>query len=264
MATPNNEPCNWFAVFRTDENCGWLYTELTEGRLRQGWGVPGLGLRTAGGGEVSKAEWADAYRAHTDWGNPSRMRFAILSRMIEMHEGDIVVVPKMPQWNQFTVARVSGEYLFEPDGDHGDFGHIVPVDPVSVRTFDYRANNDAFLVSGQAVRQAFRDQGYQVQEDHRRYDGEGGDVDIVVLPPAGHGLFLPAEIAVQVKWKQGIDENDKEAVRQIGDWTKSEGSEAAKYVISSASGFTGRAREEAAADGVVLIGGNKGAKITKR
>ena len=59
-----------------------------------------------------------------------------------------------------------------------------------------------------------------MQEDHRRYDGKGGDVDIVVLPPAGHGLFLPAEIAVQVKWKQGIDENDEEAVRQIVGLTK--------------------------------------------
>ena len=77
----------------------------------------------------------------------------------------------------------------------------------------------------------------------------------MVLPPAGHGLFLPAEIAVQVKWKQGIGKNDEEAVRQIVGLTKSEESEAAKYVISSASGFTDRAREEAAADGVVLIGG---------
>ena len=119
-------------------------------------------------------------------------------------------------------------------------------------------NGDRFE---EAVRQAFRDQGYQVQEDHRRYDGKGGDVDIVVLPPAGHGLFLPAEIAVQVKWKQGIDENDEEAVRQIVGLPKSEESEAAKSVISSASDFTDRAREEAAADGVVLIGGNKGAKI---
>ena len=40
------------------------------------------------------------------------------------------------------------------------------------------------------------------------------------------GLFLPAEIAVQVKWKQGVDENDEESVRQIVKWAKSEGSNA--------------------------------------
>ena len=68
----------------------------------------------------------------------------------------------------------------------------------------------------EAVRQAFREQGYEVK-DHRHYDGRGGDVDILVSPPARHGLFQPDEIAVQVKWKQGVDAHDEGAVGQIGD-----------------------------------------------
>ena len=71
-----------------------------------------------------------------------------------------------------------------------------------------------------AVRQCFIDQGYEVKE-YRRYDGEGGDMDMVVSPPPSrHGLFLPAEIAVQVKWKQGVDKEDARAVKQIDRWAE--------------------------------------------
>ena len=325
MATNGNEKPNWFTVFRTDKNnVVWLHKELTEGRLRQGWGAPGFSLKTADDRRIGKTQWEETYRAH--WGEyPSTMRFAILTRMLDMKYGDVVVVPKMPEWDQFTIARVSGGYRFEIDGDRKDFRHIVPVYRNSVRSFSYRANDDAFLVSAifsranhrsavsfcykaeqveaahrllqspsdltskpqkelsqaaindafkaaatalrdqiedwngprfeEAVRQAFRDQGYVIK-DHRHFDRQGGDADILVSPPASpYGLFLPAEIAVQVKWKQGVDENDEESVRQIVKWAKSEGSNAVKYVISSASGFTDDAIKLADENDVVLIGG---------
>ena len=41
-----------------------------------------------------------------------------------------------------------GRYRFEADEDREDFGHIVPVQRDSVRTFGYRADEDAYLVSG--------------------------------------------------------------------------------------------------------------------
>ena len=323
----DNEMPDWFTVFRMAENDGWLYKELTEGRLRQGWGAPGLALRTADGRPVEKSQWEETYREKVGhiWGDPSPQRFAILRRMLEMDDGSMVVVPKMPERNQFTIARVSGPYRFEIDRDQGDFGHIVPVHPDSVRTFDYRADEDAFLVSAlfarakhrsaiswcetsqqveaahrllqrkgsqtsrsdedlyhgaindafkaaatalrtqiegwngprfeRAVQQAFRDQGYEIKP-LRRFDGQGADADILVSPPASSlGLFLPAEIAVQVKWRQGVDENAEEAIKQIVKWAKSEGSDAMKCVISSASGFTDEAYELAAANNVVLISG---------
>ena len=323
-----NEKPDWFTVFRTDtdeENAGWLYTELTEGRLRQGWGAPGFALETADGRRVEKTQWEAAYKAH--WKeDPSLRRFAILTRMLDMEEGSVVVVPKMPEWNQFTIARVSGRYRFEIDGeDRKDFRHIVPVHRGSVRRFGYHADNDAFLISGlfaranhwsavsfcynaeqveaahrllqrqssptskpqkelsraainntfkdaatalrdqvkdwngsrfeEAVRQAFRDQGYTIK-DHRHFDCQGADADILVSPPASpYGLFLPAEIAVQVKWKQGLDEYDDKAVKQIVSFVEWQRTDAMKCVISSASGFTDKARELAAADDVHLIGG---------
>ena len=327
MATNGNEKPDWFTVFRTDtdeENAGWLYTELTEGRLRQGWGAPGFALETADGRRVEKTQWEAAYKAHWEE-DPSLRRFAILTRMLDMEAGDVVVVPKMPEWNQFTIARVSGPYWFKADQEREDFGHIVPVHPESIRTFGYRADNDAFLVSSlfarahhrspvsfcenhdqvkaahwllqgesrttskpeeelsraaindafkaaaralrdqvknwngprfeEAVRQAFRDQGYAIK-DHRHFDRQGGDADILVSPPASlYGLFLPAEIAVQVKWRQGVDEYDEESIRQIVKWAESEGSAAGKFVISSASRFTDKAFKMAYENDVVLIGG---------
>ena len=60
---------------------------------------------------------------------------------------------------------------------------------------------------------------------------------------------------MQVKWKQGLDEDDDEAVKQIDEWVKWQGIDAMKCVISSASGFTDKGRELAAANNVHLIGG---------
>ena len=60
---------------------------------------------------------------------------------------------------------------------------------------------------------------------------------------------------MQVKWKEGVDEDDAWAVKQIAQWARWQESRATKYVISSATGFTAMAREEAAAHGVVLVGG---------
>ena len=326
MNSQKNTEREWFTIFRTHEGDTWLHEELRDGRLRQGWGVPGLSLIAGHDKPVDKRGWEAAYREQTGWGDPSPKRFAILNRMLELDDGDIVVMPKMPSWDRFTVARVSGRYRFEVALGRDDFGHIVPVYRDSVRTFAHRSNDQAFLVSAlfsranhwsavsfcsgaeqvsavrrllempgsvaekprgellatamddvfrdaakffaktvagwngprfeDAVRQRFIEQGYQVIKDYNRYDGEGSDMDMVVSPPPSrHGPFLPAEIAVQVKWKQGRDEDDVEAVKQIVRWAEWQGSTANKYVISSASGFTKEARKEAEKNGVVLIGG---------
>ena len=67
-------------------------------------------------------------------------------------------------------------------------------------------------------------QKYKVSDDHPRYDGQGADCDILVSPPpSSYDLFLPEEIAIQVKWKQGIDDNDVEGIRQIIKWTELHG-----------------------------------------
>ena len=327
MAANINEELEWFTVFRMDENNGWLYQELTEGRLRQGWGAPGCALLTADGQRVDRAEFLEGYiEAYEEEASPRR--FAILTRMLDLNDGDVVVIPKMPEWNQFTIARVSHPgYEFDYESELDDYRHIVHIESESVRTFDYRANEYAYLISGlfaranhrpaisfcysaeqiqaacllleqpnninpnpnlpeefyrtaiddafrtaaialdeqiknwngprfeKAVWQAFKDQGYEMKSP-RRYDGQGGDVDMLVSPPTSpYGVFLPGEIAVQVKWIQGVDNDDANAVAQIIQWAESQGSNAAKYVISSASGFTEDAQNHAADGDVILIGG---------
>ena len=59
---------------------------------------------------------------------------------------------------------------------------------------------------------------------------------------------------MQVKCKQGADIEDKKAVSQIVTWAESQGSDAMKCVISSASGFTWEAHKFAADEDVMLIG----------
>ena len=124
----NNEELNWFTVFRMDENDDWLFPELQAGRLRQGWGAPGCTLMTADGRRVDKTVFEEGYKE--DFGEkPSSRRFAILTGMLDLNSGDVVVVPKMPVWNQFTIARVSEGYEFDTGSNLDDYRHIVHVDP---------------------------------------------------------------------------------------------------------------------------------------
>ncbi|MCY4356629.1 MAG: restriction endonuclease [Gammaproteobacteria bacterium] len=311
-------------IFRVDEDNEWIRNELDQGRLRQGWGDDGLSLVNSAGERIDKSNWENA--AYKRWGeNPSPRRFVILSKMLELTSGDFVIVPKMPEWNQFTIARVSGSYKFEVAEGQKDFGHIIPVDKESIRKFHYKANKQSFIVSAlfsranhrpavsfcnseehvnvvsqllemyseaseaqsndllaqvmdsayreaaktlasevekwngprfeDAVRQSFEEQGYQIKYC-KRYDGEGSDIDMLVSPPANqYTSFVPAEIAVQVKWKQGIDQDESSAIDQISKWADWQCSEAKKIVISSASEFTKKAHEKASDKGVELICG---------
>ena len=312
-------------VFRTadpDNLGGMLYKELKEGRLRQGWGAPGLALLDANGKSVSKGDWEKNYQDH--WNEaPSRRRYSALAKMLEIVEGDIVVLPNQPARGLFSIARVAGVYRFEENRLHQeDFGHVIPVAPNSLRTFNFRADYDADKISSlfsrarhrppvtfvsdehlfdaavkllekesnldahedmdavamneairaaakamqeeikkwnghrfeEAVRRAFKNQGYTVEEQYRTFNRKGGDVDIVVSPPSkNYRLFMPQEIAVQVKWKQGIDRDDAHAVEQLVKWEEIDTVQ--KFVISSADSFTPKCKKMADEEGITLIGG---------
>lgn len=324
MTTDTTAP-ERITIFRThigipDE----IYKELKAGRLRQGWGHPSLRLRDENGDQIPKWQWEKSYADYAKWGAPTPRRYGILARMLSMQPGEVVVMPKCPKRNQFSVACVNGTYQFGDELDN-DIGHIIPVAPDSVRTFDYRASDDAYTVSSlfsranhrspvtfaydsnhiqaalrllnesqdclqakekielvqaalddalkvaaetmrkevaswngkhfeAAVKQAFQNQNYTIVADYPTYDGKGGDVDIVVRPPSNNfSLFMPQEIGVQVKWKQGIDTNDIAAVNQLVKWQ--EGDAVQKFVISSADDFTDECKKKAEDEGITLIGG---------
>ena len=105
-----SEQPNSFTVFRTDETSQeYLYRELRAGCLRQGWGSPGLALKTADGHLVEKPEW-EANHNNAYGKAPGPKKYANLRHMLDLNEGEVVVVPKMPEQHQFTIARVQGGY----------------------------------------------------------------------------------------------------------------------------------------------------------
>ena len=327
--TENHDNKKRIVIFRTgtgegEDIASKLYEELKSGHLRQGWGAECMSLLDKNGEQVPKSEWEKNYE--DQWNEPpTKRRYSALASMLQIEDGDVVIMPKMPAYDQFSIARASGKYTFENKSlIRNDFGHIIPVYAGSVRTFNRRANDDAYAVGSlfpranhrypvtfaydqkhidaaikllqepqdsligksnkeliqaaldgaiekaaeamkeevkswngpqfeKAVRTAFENQGYETLQ-YRRYDGKGADVDIVVRPPSNnYSLFMPEEIAVQVKWKQGLDKNDIIGVKQLACWSESDTVQ--KFLISSADRFTNDAKKKAEAEGIILIGG---------
>lgn len=142
-----------------------LHEELHAGRLRQGWGCVGNGasmaLRDEKGARIPRDVWEENYRRakpHRCWTLHPK-RYDILSRMLELRGGDVVIVPKMPTDEEFSVARVNGPYTFQrPDwpvpcadgcaDGHVDFGHIISVDPASVEHFARGQNSHTSIIAG--------------------------------------------------------------------------------------------------------------------
>ena len=110
-------------VFRIASDVDFVQDELQQGRLRQGWSPPGTSLLNADGSERNKEEWTQAYESAWDE-SPSRMRHGILRRMLDMNKGDLIFIPKAPEYGYFTIAEVeeSRGYRFE-----NPYGHIIPV-----------------------------------------------------------------------------------------------------------------------------------------
>lgn len=146
-------------VFWTDDNRRtWISSELSAGRLRQGWGIPGSEL-TENGDLISFTKWAERFApsAKNAWGgNPDanwmKNRYGILCRMVALREGDLAVVPRMPDTDEFTIARVTQGYVFDDRHFHTppqtmvgvkDYGHVVRVDPKGLVTFGYGASPEA-------------------------------------------------------------------------------------------------------------------------
>jgi len=134
-----------------------LHTEIEQGRLRQGWGVSGLSLGTCTD-PVDTDTWCSAFqkRSKEAWGETvslegARKRFSILGLMMDMAKGSIVVVPKQPDSEHFTVAAITGGYMFDnrPEKDRGlledDFRHVIPVEVL--QQVGYRSSSDSRIVA---------------------------------------------------------------------------------------------------------------------
>jgi hypothetical protein len=96
--------------------------------------------------------WSQRYRETVKkiWGENStqeqmKTRYGILSRMTTLHKGDLVVVPRMPGNEEFTIAQVTTGYEFDDRHFHPptvapvkhDFAHVVNVDRTNLATYSY-------------------------------------------------------------------------------------------------------------------------------
>ncbi len=113
----NNHEINYWA-FRI-ANSSELYTELKEGRLRQGWGSePGQDLRKIINGDDDAIN--DGARRN-------------LPMFYKVKKGDIILtpVPNSVEWGKIAILNATGdwdaEYKFEICEGVNDFGHIFPI-----------------------------------------------------------------------------------------------------------------------------------------
>lgn len=126
-------------VFRVAGGVPYIQEELKQGRLRQGWGNPDADLNVPLEEWVKKQCRRDPFDGDIAY---YRTKYNNLKIMLQIEEGDILIIPKVPTTSQFTICKASGKYLFQPsDGfDGDDFYHVIPVDLDSVRVFSYHAN----------------------------------------------------------------------------------------------------------------------------
>lgn len=134
-------------VFRitNDEHSDLVRSELAAGRLRQGWGGE-RSIITADNEESWIAEKL-SYAENTEENRVYyRKRYRILKKMLEIHPGDIIIIPKAPVSWQFTICRAAGEYTFEKISgwDVNDFHHMIPIE--NIKVFSYHSSETSEII----------------------------------------------------------------------------------------------------------------------
>lgn len=75
-----------------------------------------------------------------------------LRKMLEMKEGDIILIPKFPEWNMFSLYKVIGKYYFNLEETAVDYGHCIPVKiattyPYEIdKCFTHNGNDDTKVI----------------------------------------------------------------------------------------------------------------------
>lgn len=134
----------------TPQSRKFVTDELSEGRLRQGWGYdPTQDLRC-----IHDA-WRENEPLTREQNDASRhWRMADGRPDDYMNIGDIVLVPNMPHDGLFTLCRITGSYDFRILSEVGDFGHFRSVEVLTPRGV---ANEHELVDAG--LRRSLRYQG---------------------------------------------------------------------------------------------------------
>ncbi|MBX9930141.1 MAG: hypothetical protein K2Y56_01155 [Methylobacterium sp.] len=109
----------------------FIFGELLEGRLRQGWGwLPEQDLATV------STRCSDPAVGYAGLSNEEKMAWGHWRLLGEgshapedaIRTGDTVLVPNVPENGTFTLCRVTGPYRYDIPVAIGDLGHIRPVE----------------------------------------------------------------------------------------------------------------------------------------
>ena len=112
--------CNYWASRTARGHNDYFWTELQAGRLRQGWGYdPEQNLHL-----VMTKSWKE----RSDVQRETERQRHMLGEGDGWQDGDVVLVPNLPERGMFALARITGPYRFEKSDDHDDFGHIREVE----------------------------------------------------------------------------------------------------------------------------------------
>jgi phage pi2 protein 07 len=113
-----------------------LVNELNDGRLRQGWGLTCENLNADLRGK-NEEEWVINY-IKLKWKIFSEEvkcdyvcgRYKILSKMLNINQGDVIFIPNIPNDEWFTVATVTSGYEFKARKNWNNFGHVINVEKI--------------------------------------------------------------------------------------------------------------------------------------
>ena len=125
----------------------FVYDELRSGRLRQGWGWHESQdlrcLEDLWAKRHKLSDIQDETAKHWRMGNGQGEDY--------MQIGDLVVIPNVPDDGLFTICRIKGDYEYEIVKEFGDFGHVRPVEVLTLEG----VSNDHRLVHAD-LRRSFR------------------------------------------------------------------------------------------------------------
>lgn len=114
---------------RTERGAGqraYIWSELQQGRLRQGWGWdPVQDLRSV----LNHIEAVITLTPEEEDAWHARRMLTELADAI--HVDDIVVAVAVPEPGDVVVTRVIGSYVFDLDHEIADYGHCLPIEVVA-------------------------------------------------------------------------------------------------------------------------------------
>jgi hypothetical protein len=149
------------------EASAFLWSELNEGRLRQGWGyrddqnLETIAARKAKGGQLGDHQ-RDTWRGN---------RRMLGSEPDSIAKGDLILVPHMPRYGRWSLVRVVGPYSFAIPESPRDYGHVLPVELLS----RHRAINPHEPAVSASLRQTMK-----AQQRLWNIDDLGADVERVL------------------------------------------------------------------------------------